>query len=164
MNNFAPLFSSGKDDWQTPPLLFTQLHQEFDFTIDGAASEGNHLLPRWYGPGSTITEDALTVDWHNERLFINPPYSQVAAFVEKASNEKHHAFCALLIPARTDTRYWHRWIYDETQHTWRLGVHGRFLKGRLKFIDPNRALIQNGHSNSAPFPSVVILFGVYHEE
>lgn len=170
--DLSPLFSSGKDDWETPADLFADLLCEFDFTIDGAAGRTNHLLPRWYGPGSTIAEDALdpACDWAGERVFCNPPYSMVAEFVEKAAAEaRRGAFTALLIPARTDTRYWQTHIWDGERHTWRLGVQGRFLKGRLKFVDPIEAEIQlallaggvdeQWNSNSAPFPSALILFG-----
>ena len=76
-------------------------------------------------------------------MFCNPPYSQIARWVEKAFDEGHkdNTVVVLLIPARTDTRYFHNFIYGRSEI--------RFIRGRLKF----------GESvNSAPFPSMVVIF------
>lgn len=154
MKGQLPLFSKGKDDWQTPPDLFATLHEEFHFTIDGAANAENHLLPRWFGPGAFIT-DALSVAWDDEVVFCNPPYSKCREFVAHAAAQ-HRCTSVLLIPARTDTRWFHEHIWDRGLHTTHPFVEVRFLKGRLKFIDPHGPL---RHSpNSAPFPSMVVVF------
>jgi phage N-6-adenine-methyltransferase len=154
---------SGKDTWKTPQDRFAALHEEFAFTIDGAANATNHLLPRWWGPGSKEAQDALEVDWKYERVFCNPPYSLVKQFVEKAYWERDRSVSVLLIPSRTDTRWWHSCIWHEKKRQWRKGVTGRFVKGRIKFINPDSPLLRgtsmNGSNNSAPFPSVVIVFG-----
>lgn len=163
MRGSSVLFSTGKNNWQTPPALFKALHDEFHFTVDGAADDLNHLLPRWFGPGSEEGEDALTVNWTGGRLFVNPPYTNVKEFVNKGYRQRECALSVFLIPARTDTRYWHECIWDQTKHDWRDGVKGRFIKGRVKFINPDSALLRgtkmNGSNNSAPFPSAIIIFG-----
>ena len=73
------MFSSGTDDWQTPPEFFRQQHARHAFTIDGAADGTNHLLPRWWGPGSPERIDALSTEpWPTgARIWINPPYGRV---------------------------------------------------------------------------------------
>ena len=76
-------------------------------------------------------------------MFCNPPYSNISAWVEKAFRETRNdnTLVVLLIPARTDTRYFHDFIYQRAEI--------RFIKGRLKFGDSK---------NSAPFPSMVVIF------
>lgn len=161
-------FQTGKDTWQTPRYLFTELDKEFQFTLDGAANADNHLCSRWLGPDSPLSEDALTASWRDEIVFCNPPYSLVSNFVKKAWDERHSSCCVLLIPSRTDTRWWHSHIWDNSTHTWRELVSGRFIKGRVKFIDPSGPLRKptasvingsHGANNSAPFPSVILVFG-----
>lgn len=163
MQGEAVIFSKGKDDWQTPPDLFARLHAEFAFTLDGAADAHNHLLPRWLGPGG-IVEDALSVqDNHGEVIFCNPPYSMCAEFVQWASfTARNNGGCTvvLLIPARTDTRWWHQYIWNTRPGYYHGPYQGdprveiRFIKGRVKFIDGSGA----SKSNSAPFPSAIIVF------
>lgn len=152
--NLAPLLSTGKDNWQTPPEIFGPLDKEFRFTIDAAADESNRLLARYMGPGETsVAEDALTVPWVKERAFLNPPYSKVKAFVEKASEERNNSTTtAMLIPARTDTRWFHEHIWDRRYFVSYPNVEIRFLKGRIKFLDAGRP------SGPAPFPSMIVIF------
>lgn len=162
-NKLGVMFSSGKDDWQTPRDLFTKYDQEFAFTVDGAASETNTMLRRYW-------DDSLETSWEGERVWLNPPYSQAAQFVEKAAAERHHALTVLLIPSRTDTAYWHNYIWDEDVADWYPGVEGRFLRGRLKFTSPLGQIRdsirtrkdksgRSVYANTAPFPSVVVIFG-----
>lgn len=156
MSSLSPVvFSHTKDDWRTPRKLFDELHVEFGFTVDGAADESNHLLPRWWGPRSREVSDALHTSWRGEIVWCNPPYSMGAQFVEKAAAERNStSFSVLLLPSRTDTRWWHDYVWDRRKHTWYDGVQGRFIKGRIKFEAPGRVL------NSAPFPSVLLVFGL----
>lgn len=143
------LFSTGKDDWQTPHALFAALHAEFGFTIDLAANEQNHKVSRWIGPGG-LSPDFLTYSvGPDERGWMNPPYSKAqAAFVAKAAT--CGALVVALLPARTDTRMFHRYIWDEALNRPRAGVELRLLRGRLKFV---------GAPSSAPFPSMIVVFG-----
>ena len=158
MKGQSVVFSTGKDDWRTPPDLFAALHREFQFTVDGAADARNHLLPRWWGPGATQEgagnrTDALTICWAHERVFCNPPYSQIHDFVAAAATEATApgmtGVSVLLIPTRTDTRWFHSYLWNRQAHRPYDGVELRFLKGRLKF------LTADGPADSAPFPSMI---------
>jgi phage N-6-adenine-methyltransferase len=152
--NTAVMFSSAKDDWQTPPELFAQLNAEFGFTIDVAANKENHLCPDWFGPGRGGTEDALLLPWgHVGPCWCNPPYSRglQAKFIAKAAYERARAgvTTVMLVPARTDTRAFHNFIWDNQQHKPKPGREVRFLPGRLKFV---------GAKHGAPFPSMIVVF------
>lgn len=140
-------FSTGKDDWQTPPELFQRYHHKFNFILDAAANRNNHLLPAWFGPGGE-EEDALSTEWplNQGNVWLNPPYSRglQIKFVKKALAEvnKHRFYSVVaLLPARTDTALFHDYLYHQPQ------VHISFLRGRLKFV---------GATNSAPFPSMIV--------
>jgi phage N-6-adenine-methyltransferase len=132
-------FSSGKDDWETPQATFDALHAEFNFLLDVAANSINAKLPRFYAE----KDDGLSRPWA-KRNWCNPPYSDLASWIQKASAEqKLGNLTAMLIPARTDTRAFHAHVYNKPN------VEIRFLKGRLKFV---------GAQHSAPFPSMVVIF------
>jgi phage N-6-adenine-methyltransferase len=151
--NTATLFSTGKDDWQTPPDLFAALDSEFDFHIDVAASANNALCHDYF----TAERDALTSDWlwpldYPTTCWCNPPYSRGLQhkFIAKAAAERLNGVTTvMLIPARTDTKSFHAHIWDAEQHRTRPGVEVRFLEGRLKFV---------GATAGAPFPSMIVVF------
>jgi phage N-6-adenine-methyltransferase len=150
-------FSRESDLWETPDDVFQALHEEFDFKVDGAATEETSKLPVWYGPGSSIDSDALHASWEGP-VFLNPPYSQCYAFVEKAYTECviNRVTTVILLPARTDTKWFHNFIWDKHKNKPydfdHFKVEVRFLKGRLKFKLPGKK------ANSAPFPSMVVIF------
>lgn len=153
------VFSSDKTDWGTPDGLFRALHAEFHFTVDGAASPQNALLPRffcephWYRSQPLI--DGLESSWAGERVWCNPPYGRgVGDWIAKGAKFEADV-SVFLIPSRTDTLYWHRHIWDMKRHRPRPGVQVRFLKGRLKF---------KGASAGAPFPSAVVFFSRFLRE
>jgi len=133
------LFSSQSDEWATPQKIFDELNEEFGFNLDPCASSENHKCDRFY----TIEDDGLSQKWGGCRVFCNPPYSQIDKWVEKAFREtrEDNTLVVLLIPSRTDTRYFHDFIYQRAEI--------RFVKGRLKFGDGK---------GSAPFPSMVVIF------
>ena len=130
------LFSSNKEDWETPQDLFNELNKEFNFTVDVASSEENHKCSKFY----TEKENGLIQNWDNEIVWCNPPYGRkIGDWVKKASES--NATVIMLLPARTDTKWFHEYIYNKAEI--------RFIKGRLKF----------GNSvNSAPFPSMIVIF------
>lgn len=130
----APLFfENAGDERGTPRDFFDQLNAEFHFDIDAAATSRNHKCDLWYGEGG-IELDALEADWGGLSVFLNPPYSCAGAFVAKARIEADKgATVVLLIPARTDTKYWHRFIWNKATGTWHSGVECRFVPGRLEF-------------------------------
>lgn len=131
-----------KNQWLTPLWLFDLLDQEFDFDLDAAATDENTLCDKWY----TEEEDGLTRPWVAENVFTNPPYSDMAKWVEKGYREAKAGNCTvvLLLAARTDTKAWWNFV--------RFG-EVRFLPGRLKFDHDD-----DGAKYSAPFPSAVVIF------
>ena len=130
------LFSSNKEDWETPQDLFDELNKEFNFTVDVASSEENYKCDRHY----TKKENGLIQNWDNESIWCNPPYGRkIGEWVKKASESK--TTVVMLLPARTDTKWFHEYIYNKAEI--------RFIKGRLKFGDS---------VNSAPFPSMIVVF------
>ena len=140
MNNEL-MFSSKTDLWSTPWDFFEKLNDEFHFTLDPCSTHENAKCYKHF----TIEEDGLLQDWGNEVVFCNPPYGRkIKDWVKKAYDEsqKDNTTVVMLIPARTDTIYFHEYIYNKAEI--------RFIKGRLKFGDAK---------NSAPFPSMVVIFG-----
>lgn len=136
------MFSSKTDQWATPQDFFDKLNSEFHFTLDPCADDTNHKCDRYF----TREQDGLQQDWGGETVFCNPPYGrEVGAWVRKCSEESHKpdTTVVLLIFARTDTAYFHDYIYN------RPGVEIRFIRGRLRF---------GNQKNPAPTPSMVCIF------
>lgn len=131
-------------EWETPTELFRQLDQEFGFALDAAASRENALCPAFI----TKDGDGLSRSWaHWGAVWCNPPYgTQIGRWVQKGYEEAQKgATVVMLIPARTETRYWH----DYVMRAWEI----RFIRGRLRF---GGVEIERGHN--APFPSAVVVF------
>ncbi|WP_349533975.1 DNA N-6-adenine-methyltransferase [Leuconostoc citreum] len=139
------LFSSKKMDWETPQLFFEELNKKYKFDLDACASDDNHKVDNYF----TEEDNALTKLW-NGNVFVNPPYGrELYSFVEKSYSEHsrdNNRFIVLLIPDRTDTKYWHEFIQGKAAI--------KFLKGRLKFE------ISGIASDAAPFPSALIIYGI----
>ena len=134
------MFSSKTDLWSTPNDFFDKLNDEFHFTLDPCSTHENAKCYKHF----TEEENGLLQDWSNEVVFCNPPYGrQIKCWVKKAYEEsqKDNTTVVMLIPARTDTIYFHEYIYHKAEI--------RFIKGRLKF---------GNAKNSAPFPSMVVIF------
>ena len=130
------LFTSKTGEWETPQDFFDELEEEFVFTLDPCATKGNAKCEKFY----TKEDDGLSKSWDGEVVFMNPPYGrEIGKWIKKASETKGIVVC--LLPARTDTQWFHKFIYGKHEI--------RFLKGRLKF---------GGGENSAPFPSMVVVF------
>ncbi len=129
--------SHEKDVWTTPRDRFDEWDRELGpFTLDAAATDDNALCDRYF----TAETDGLTQEWAGV-VWCNPPYSTVAKWVEKAhTSAQAGATVVLLVPARTDTRWWHC-------HATKAEI--RFIRGRLKFGDA---------TSSAPFPSALLIF------
>lgn len=135
-------FSSNNQEWETPPEIFNKLNKEFNFTLDPCATPRTAKCSKYY----TKAQDGLTKDWVGETVFINPPYGkEIRKWVEKAYREyQKGTTIVMLLPARTDTRYFHDYIYNQAEI--------RFLKGRIKF------LVNGEELYPAPFPSMVVVF------
>ena len=134
------LFSSENNVWETPQAFFDKLNEEFRFTLDACALPENAKCRLYFTP----QDDGLIQDWSGHTVFCNPPYGrEIAVWVEKCylESRRDNTKVVMLLPARTDTVYFHRFIYQQSEI--------RFVKVRLKF----------GNSlNSAPFPSMVVIF------
>jgi site-specific DNA-methyltransferase (adenine-specific) len=141
------LMSSKTNEWSTPNDLFQKLDLEFHFTLDPCCTHENAKCKKHF----TSEENGLMQNWSNDIVFMNPPYGrQIGNWIKKAHESSlEGATIVCLIPARTDTIYWHKHIWDEIKNKPRLGVEIRFIKGRIKFGE---------YKSSAPFPSAIIVF------
>lgn len=134
------MFTSNSNEWATPQKLFDELNEEFHFTLDPCADEFNHKCDKFYNK----EQDGLRQSWNGEIVFCNPPYGrELPKWVEKCYKEhiEHNITVVMLIPARTDTSYFHDYIYHNSEI--------RFIRGRLKFSDGK---------NPAPFPSMIVVY------
>jgi len=132
-------FRSNTDNWATPPEVFEDLDREFAFTLDVCASESNAKCERFY----TRADDGLRQPWSGV-CWMNPPYGRtIGKWVKRAQEAAAGgATVVCLLPARTDTAWWHDHVAEHATEI-------RFLRGRLKF---------GGAENSAPFPSAIVVF------
>lgn len=132
-------YHGGSDDWRTPYRLFRNLHREFSFSMDGAATKHDTLLPRF-------TDDIHNQSWVGERVFCNPPYSDTKTFLIKASE----ADLAVLIPYRPQTIYWLRCVYTNPF------LHEiRTLHRAVKYLPPAG---KKGVVARSPFPSCILIY------
>lgn len=136
-------FSSKSSEWATPTPLFDKLNEEFGFTLDPCATAENAKCQTYF----TREQSGLQFSWDGHTVFMNPPYgSEIKSWTEKAytqslSTDRHEGVTVVcLVPARTDTAWWHDYA---------MKGEVRFIRGRIKF---------NGHKNSAPFPSALVIF------
>ena len=128
------LFSSACETWETPTELYAALDREFRFTLDPCP-----LRPASEAGLPLFGTDGLSISWSGHRVFCNPPYGRgIGRWLAKADEAE---LCVFLLPARTDTRWWHEFTPQATEV--------RFLRGRLRF---------NGASTGAPFASVLLVF------
>ncbi|EKK0712571.1 DNA methylase [Shigella flexneri] len=130
----------GSDCWRTPPLLFKNLHQEFSFSMDGAATEHDALLPRF-------TDDISRQSWDAKRVFVNPPFSMAEQFLAKAPEAD---VCVCLVPHRSKTTYWLRCVYTNPF------LHEiRTLHRAVKYLPPAG---KKGVVVRSPFASCVLIY------
>lgn len=131
------LLSSKTDMWETPQYLFDQLNAKYHFEIDVCAVAENAKCAHYYSPEI----DGLSQEW-NGVCWMNPPYGRgVSRWVEKAYRSSlNGATVVCLLPARTDTAWWHDYC---------MKGEIEFIRGRLKF---------SGSRVSAPFPSAIVVF------
>lgn len=132
------LYSSQTDMWETPQDLFDDLDREFHFDLDVCAIPENAKCKKFYTP----EQDGLRQPWDGT-CWCNPPYGRdIGKWVRRALFASFGgATVVMLLPARTDTKWFHDYIYKRAEI--------RFVKGRLKF---------GNSKNSAPFPSMIVIF------
>ena len=139
------LFTSNKEDWETPQDFYDRLNAKYHFEWDLAASDDNAKCSCYF----TRDDNSLEQDWEglSGNLFLNPPYGrELKLWVKKASETqlKRDQFLVMLIPSRTDTSYWHDYIFNHAEI--------EFLRGRLKFE------VDGLSGDSAPFPSALVIY------
>ncbi len=143
MNNLKVMLSSQDMTWETPQDFFDELNKEFNFNLDPCATSETAKCKKYF----TKEDDGLKQSWGGHTVFCNPPYgTAIKDWVKKCSDESKNpnTIVVMLIPARTDTRYFHEYIYHKAEI--------RFIKGRLKFGG------KQAGSGSAPFPSMLAIF------
>lgn len=129
-------FESVSQTWETPDLLFNKLNDEFKFTRDVCADENNtKCIEFWSEEDSCLDKEWDGVNW------MNPPYKNMKQFIKKAYDQRNNAVTVCLIPARTNTKWWHD-----------LCMKGevRFICGRPKF---------KGCIHGLPQPLALVIFG-----
>ena len=139
--NKKVLYTSKNELWETPQYFYDKLDDEFHFTLDPCALPTNAKCANYFTPH----DDGLKQDWQGHSVFCNPPYvKKISEWVRKCSEEskKPGTQVVMLIPVRTDTAYFHEFIYHKAKEI-------RFVRGRLKF---------GKSKNSAPFPSMIVIF------
>lgn len=159
-------FSSKSNEWATPDLLFQKYNEKFNFTLDAAATAENAKCAKFY----TEAENGLAQDWSGETVWLNPPYGrQIGKWIRKAYEESLKGVTVVcLIPARTDTSYWHDFIFKGKAEI-------EYLRGRVKFGSPeywawfweqefidgkkNKLFKKYGKKTGAPFPSAIVIYG-----
>lgn len=133
---------------RTPQALYDQLHEEFGFTLDAAASDINTKCPRYY----TVADNSLHQPWAPETVWCNPPYGRgLEAWVQKAYREAAlGATVVMLLPATTDLGWWHEYAMHADEI--------RFIRGRVKFERENGEVLYGTKYRNSFFPSVVVVF------
>jgi len=163
--NTELMFSSACDSWATPQYFFDKLNSQYGFTLDVCAAPETAKCNDYF----TEQNSCLDKDWGNNVCFMNPPYGRkIGIFIKKAYQESLKGSTVVcLLPARTDTIWFHNYC-----------IKGQieFIKGRLKFGTdeywnwvwdqemingkPNKLYKKTGQKNSAPFPSMVVVFKI----
>lgn len=133
------LYSRNSDEWETPDEVFKKLNAEFNFTLDPCSDGHNSKCKKFY----TKAEDGLKQNWGGETVFCNPPYSKIKDWIIKAYKEslKPNTVVVMLIPARTDTRWFHEYVYHRSEV--------RLIAKRIKF---------SNSKYNAPFPSMLVIY------
>lgn len=135
------MFSSNSEEWETPQDFFDKLNEEFNFTLDAAATWENSKCENCY----TKQLSGLLMPWvASGAVWCNPPYGRnIGEWVKKGMLESYEKdqTVVMLLPVRTDTSWFHKYILGKAEI--------RFIRGRLKF---------GNSKNAAPFPSMVVIF------
>ena len=153
--NQAQLFSSASVEWRTPDWLVDVIHSEFVLQLDACATGQNAQCERHITP----EQNALTTEWiecmpptrTGQAVWMNPPWSRgIGAFVQRAyeQSRRHRLVVVCLLPASTDTRWWHDYVMRASEI--------RLIKGRLHFIR------DGGHTGPATKGCAIVVFTPWH--
>lgn len=136
--------AASRDNWGTPPALVEACHEDHPFTLDVCATHYNTKVSRYFSLDAGV--DGLQQRWTSEICWMNPPYSTLQTWLQKAIDESTNGCTVVaLIPARTETKWWRDLVATQAYEI-------RFLVGRLAFIR------DGGHTGSAPFPSAIVIY------
>lgn len=133
--------SGYSDEFYTPRWLFNRLHDVFNFTLDPASCEAADKGIRYINQ----EQDGRRVNWANERIFCNPPFSLMKDFLTKTQTINLPS--VILVPARVETVYWHKLVWPQVDEI-------LVLKGRLQFERPGGEL-----TKGVPFATVLLGYG-----
>lgn len=168
--NKEAMFSSKNDMWATRWEYFIHWDDKYSFTLDPCATKESAKCELYY----TEKEDGLKQDWGGHSVFVNPPYgNEIADWMEKSISEckKKNTSVVMLLPARTDTKWFHKYLWDKNKP--KKGISVEFLKGRLTFGTDrywkenywdlefkngkvNKLFGKTGRYMPAPFPSILV--------
>lgn len=146
------MFSSNRDDWETPQKFFKTLNFLYNFTLDPCSSNTNYKCKKHF----TEDDNGLKKSWKGERVFVNPPYSKKGnqdEWVKKCYEESldPNTLVVALLPARTDTKRFHQYILNKADIIW--------IEGRLVFELNGKAILgKNNKPQPAPFPSMLCIW------
>lgn len=133
------MFTSNRDDWETPDYFFQYWNMQYDFDLDACANDHNHKCQNFF----STEQDALQQKWFGN-VWMNPPYGRaIKAFIKKAYESVKNGDCkcvVCLVPVRTDTQWWWEYVVKGEIH---------FIRKRIRFV---------GGDQLAPFPSAVVIF------
>ena len=142
--DIAGMMSSDRQDWATPPDFIRKVEKKIGrkFDLDVCAYDHTAKAPKWF----TEKDDALTKEWSAPLCWMNPPYGRALPIWLKYAydqSQKHNNTIICLVPARTDTA----WFHD-------IATKGTIvlLRGRINFE-------QEGEKAGSPaFPSMIVVF------
>lgn len=142
------------DDRGTSPEVFGPLDVRFAFDLDVAAAPHNAKCVRFF----TVNDDGLNQSWRGARVWCNPPYSDIAPWVEKAWSE-HEAtqIIVMLLPANRTEQAWWQTMIEPYRDRPGSPLHTEFLPGRLRFLRPGQTAI--GPNERPPFGCVLLIWG-----
>lgn len=129
------------DYWETPQWLFDALNTEFGFTLDGAATRENRKCSEY---SNTTESTPVGRGWQQQRVFVNPPYSRINDFVDAALIRSYAATVVMLLPVRTDSNWFRRFIESDRATI-------RFFRKRIAFVSDGVPM------KSPPFASMVVI-------
>ena len=161
--NTELMFSSALDSWATPYDFFKTLNEKYQFVMDICAAHETAKCSIYY----TKEDNCLDKKWPAGYVFMNPPYGrEIGKFIKKAYQESLTGTTTVcLLPARTDTKWFHdyctkgqidfikgRLIFG-TEEYWEWVWEQPTINGKV-----NSLYKKHGRKNSAPFPSMVVVF------
>ena len=141
------------DDRETHPEVFDPLNARFHLTLDAAAAPHNAKCARYF----TLNENGLTQSWAGERVWCNPPYSDIRPWVQKAWDEwPEPELIVMLLPANRAEQAWWQDLVEPHRDRADSPLRVEFLRGRMRFIRPNAVIDPRG--DRPPFGCCLLIW------